>query len=148
MQRRRRAQPDLAADGAIPDGSGSILLVKPDTYLRKEITRLLRSRGYDVVIVDRPDSVTDSSLGGRELDLAIVAASSCGRRGVETLAKRVHSLPGSPSILWLTTVADAPTASAAAADRRSAVLRMPFNSDELGRNVRGLLAARNCRRIA
>ena len=132
---RRLSPPD-------PEGGHeTVLLVENEDAVRRYLTRLLESHGYQVIGAERAtDALALTQEFGGRIDLVISDIMISGSTGPELLRLLGQARPGLPA-LFMSGYADAAVARHAQTVSADRLLLKPFSSTELLTKIRRILTA-------
>ncbi len=132
---RRIPPPDLGR------GNETVLLVEDEDAVRRYLTLLLESHGYQVIASERAtDALALTQEFGGRIDLVISDMVIPGSTGPELLRLLGQARPGLPA-LFMSGYADAAVARHAQTVSADRLLLKPFSSTELLTKIRRILTA-------
>ena len=140
------SEPARAAARRVPSvdpgrGNETVLLVENEDSVRRYLTHLLESHGYQVLAAERAtDALALTEDFGGRIDLVISDMVIPGSTGPELLRLLGRSRPGLPA-LFMSGYADAAAARHAQTVTADRVLFKPFSSTELLTKIRRILTA-------
>jgi two-component system cell cycle sensor histidine kinase/response regulator CckA len=140
------SEPALAASRRVPPpnlgrGTETVLLVEDEDAVRRYLTHLLQSHGYEVLAAERAsDALAVTQAFGGRIDLVISDMVIPGSTGPELMRLIGEARPGL-SALFISGYADAAVARHAQTVASDRLLLKPFSSTELLTRIRRILTA-------
>lgn len=132
LHREHKNKKVPAAESQIPRGSGRILVVDDEQYVRKTTRLILESLGYQVVLADCSESALPYFDSEKvEFDLALIDMVMPGLSGEELFYRLRQKQPSLPTVLMSGFTKEANVSAMYAAGLK-AFVRKPFTRAEIG----------------
>jgi PAS domain S-box-containing protein len=139
--------PDQPADGKVPGGSETILVVEDEPGVRDFVRRALEALGYRVITAgDGMEALAVAEAHEGPLELVVTDVVMPRLSGFE-LAVRVMDLRPETRVLIMSGFPDDEVGAAALRPGSWAMLNKPFSGPELAQAVRGALAGTDATRL-
>ncbi len=146
LPRSTRAVAALGADAAVPprtgqDATGTIMLVEDDNAVRELVARVLRTAGYQVLVMPDGDAaIAEFERLTAAPDMLVTDIIMPGRGGPEVVRIARRRFPGLP-VLFTTGYTDPTVVSDLPLDSSTGVLLKPFTSAQLLERVTALMTS-------
>ena len=130
--------PDPDADVAIPGGNEAILLVEDDDDMRRIVTRVVTTLGYQVHLAADGAAALATLRSGVPVDLLITDTVMPGGMSGHQMARAAQALVPRLKVLFTAGMAD--LGDGGAPIRREDILQKPYRREDLARRIRTALA--------
>jgi two-component system cell cycle sensor histidine kinase/response regulator CckA len=136
VQSESDAGPALAS----PGGSETVLVVEDDEAVRHLVSRVLKSKGYRVLLAEKgSDALAIAADGGKRIDLIVTDVVMPDLSGPALVTQLRHSRPGLRA-LFITGYAEEVIGNHGVLGAGSALLEKPFTANQLAHKIREILA--------
>jgi CheY-like chemotaxis protein len=123
---------------AVP-GKETILLVEDDPLVRDLTLEILQSRGYSVLVADRPDvAISLCQLHPEKIHLLLTDVVMPGMSGSE-MAEKIAAMRPGIGILFMSGYTDNTVLRRGSVGQNSSFLQKPFSPTILGKKIRDML---------
>ncbi len=139
-QNKRRRKPHPVDSDPGTDGKVTVLYAEDDPYVRRNTARLLRARGYRVIVAcDGAGAARQFRRHAHEVDLALLDVSMPEMDGIEVFQRLRHLRPKLPVVFCTAHSAKLHTGQMLSEPNVYLICK-PFQSNELWETLRGAFA--------
>ena len=125
---------------AVPGGSETVLVVEDDEAVRHLVSRVLRAKGYRVLLAEKgSDAVAIAAKGDERIDLVVTDVVMPDLSGPALVVLLRQSRPGLRA-LYITGYAEEVIGNHGIIGPGSALLEKPFTANQLAQKIREVLA--------
>jgi two-component system, cell cycle sensor histidine kinase and response regulator CckA len=129
-----------AANGRLPRGTETVLVVEDESAVRGLVSRVLRGQGYTVLEAEQgAEALRICEERAGTIDLVVTDIVMPGGMSGRDLAARIGALPAAPRVLLISGYEGHAHDRAAPGIMATPFLRKPFTAQALARRVRELL---------